>query len=189
MIHAGCVFVACIQLSRTWISGSLECVQWNASVHKLDLGLYSHPKECWGNGVRTHINSNGTNPLYHENSTQRRIEPTTLHPAGQWAQHTINELFLPQHQPTRLEDLQHHLPSVYWSRSAETSSQRLDLTDTVQCEWALKNKLLSRFYRPACICRHLLVVSSSFSAFPAISLGFTIFGEIFWECDCFLIQP
>ena len=28
-----------------------------ACVHRLDLGLYSRPKEFWGNGVRTHVNS------------------------------------------------------------------------------------------------------------------------------------
>ena len=27
------------------MSGSLESVRWNARVHRLDLGLYSHPKE------------------------------------------------------------------------------------------------------------------------------------------------
>ena len=41
------------------MSGSLESVQWNACVHRLNLGLYSHPKEFWGNGVRTHANSMG----------------------------------------------------------------------------------------------------------------------------------
>ena len=40
-------------LSRTWTAGSFECVRWNACVHRLDLGLYSHPKEILGNGVRT----------------------------------------------------------------------------------------------------------------------------------------
>ena len=35
------------------MSGSFESVQWNASVHRLDLGLYSHPKEFGGNGFRT----------------------------------------------------------------------------------------------------------------------------------------
>ena len=33
-------------------------------MHRVDLGLYSHPKEVWGNGVRTHVNSKGKNPLY-----------------------------------------------------------------------------------------------------------------------------
>ena len=26
-------------------------------MHRLDLSLYSHPKEIWRNGVRTHVNS------------------------------------------------------------------------------------------------------------------------------------
>ena len=42
------VFVAGIYPSRTWTSGSFESVRWNACVHRLDLGLYSHPKEFWG---------------------------------------------------------------------------------------------------------------------------------------------
>ena len=28
-------------------------------MHRLHLGLYFHPKEFWGNGVRTHVNSKG----------------------------------------------------------------------------------------------------------------------------------
>ena len=31
-------------------------------MHKLDLGLYFHPKEFLGNGVRTHVNSKGKIP-------------------------------------------------------------------------------------------------------------------------------
>ena len=31
------------------------CAWWNACVHRLDLRLYSHPKEFLGNGVRTHV--------------------------------------------------------------------------------------------------------------------------------------
>ena len=45
MMHARCVFVAGIHPSRTWTSGSFESVRWNACVHRLALGLYSHPKE------------------------------------------------------------------------------------------------------------------------------------------------
>ena len=33
-------------------------------MHRLDLDLYSHPKEFLGNGVRTHVNSMGKNPLH-----------------------------------------------------------------------------------------------------------------------------
>ena len=63
MVYAGCVFVAGIHPSGTWMSGSFESVRWNAWVDRLDLGLYSHPKEFWGNRVRTHANSNGPTPL------------------------------------------------------------------------------------------------------------------------------
>ena len=87
MMHAVCVFVAGIHQSRSWMSGSFESVGWNACVHRLDLILYSHPKEFWENGVRFHSNSKGKPPLP---EAQRRIELTTLHHAGQWAQHTTD---------------------------------------------------------------------------------------------------
>ena len=41
------------------MSGSSESVRWNVCVHRLDLGLYSHPKKFWWNLVRTHVNSTG----------------------------------------------------------------------------------------------------------------------------------
>ena len=41
------------------MSGSFESVRWNADVHRLDLGLYSHLKEFWVNEVRNHVNSKG----------------------------------------------------------------------------------------------------------------------------------
>ena len=34
-------------LSRMWMSGSFESVWWNTFMHRLDLGLYCHPK-VWG---------------------------------------------------------------------------------------------------------------------------------------------
>ena len=48
MVQAGSVFVAGIHLFRTWMSGSFEFVWWNVHVHRLDLNLYSHPKEFGG---------------------------------------------------------------------------------------------------------------------------------------------
>ena len=42
---------------------NFESMRWNASVHKLDLGLYSHPKEFGENGIRNHVNSKGKNLL------------------------------------------------------------------------------------------------------------------------------
>ena len=59
MVHAECVFVAGIYPSRTWTSRSFESMQWNVCVHRLDLGLYSQPKEFWGNEVRSHANFKG----------------------------------------------------------------------------------------------------------------------------------
>ena len=91
MVRAGCVFVAGIHPSRTWTSGSFESVRWNACMHRLDLGLYSHPKEFWGNGVWTHVNSKGKIPST-GNCPQRRIEPATL---WQRAQALPTELFRP----------------------------------------------------------------------------------------------
>ena len=71
-----------------------ESMQWYVCVHRLDLKVYSHPKELRGNRIRTHVNSKGKYPLYWKNP-QRRIEPSTLHQAGQRAQHTTYELFKP----------------------------------------------------------------------------------------------
>ena len=68
-------------------------MRWNACVYRVNLGLYSHPKEFWGNGIRTHVNSNGKTPSTEQNSPQRRIEPMSLHQVGQRTQHTVNELF------------------------------------------------------------------------------------------------
>ena len=62
MVNAGCAFVVSIHSSRTCMSGSFESVWWNVCVHKPDLGLYSHLKEFWGNGVKTHVNSKGKIP-------------------------------------------------------------------------------------------------------------------------------
>ena len=36
MVYDGCVFVAGIHPSRTWISGSFESVRWNVCVHRID---------------------------------------------------------------------------------------------------------------------------------------------------------
>ena len=69
----------------------------NTCVHRLHLGLYSHPKEFWKNEVRTHVISKGNIPSTgkKKNLPQRRNEPVTLHHVGQRAQRTTNELFRP----------------------------------------------------------------------------------------------
>ena len=71
-------------LSRTWLSGSFESVWWNACVHKLDLGLYSHVKEFVRNGVRNHGISKGKIPSTggsqegwtHDTASRRTVSPT-----------------------------------------------------------------------------------------------------------------
>ena len=45
------------------MSGSFESMRWNACVHRLDLDLYSCAKEFLGNGVKTHVNSEGKSLL------------------------------------------------------------------------------------------------------------------------------
>ena len=45
------------------MAGSFGSVRWNGYVHRLHLGLNSHPKEFFGNGVRTHVNSKGKIPF------------------------------------------------------------------------------------------------------------------------------
>ena len=84
MVHAGCVFVAGIRPSRTWMSGSFESVRWNACEHRLDLSLCSHLKEFGGNGVRNHVNSKGKIPFigcsekdWTHNTELRRTENLT----------------------------------------------------------------------------------------------------------------
>ena len=60
--------------------GSFESMRWNACVHRLDLGLYSHLKEFLGNGVRNHANSKGKIP---STEAERRVRPMVLHYTGQ----------------------------------------------------------------------------------------------------------
>ena len=67
----------------------------DACVHRLDLVLYSHLKEFWrwGGGGRLSPNPcylQEKSPLYCKNSSWRRVEPMTLHQAGQRAQHTTS---------------------------------------------------------------------------------------------------
>ena len=95
-MHTGCVFVAGIHSSRS--SGSFASLQWNACVHRLDLGLYSHPKEFWGNGVRTHVKSKGQNPLHREKKPLPR--------GGSNPRRCIKQDSEPNTLPTSYSDLQ-----------------------------------------------------------------------------------
>ena len=94
MVLAGCVFVAGIHPSRTWMSGPFESIRRNACVYRLHLGWYSHPKEFWGKWSQNSCFLRGKNPLYRKlrrGSNPRRCitqdgEPNTL----------PTELFLPR---------------------------------------------------------------------------------------------
>ena len=76
------------------MSWFFESVRLNTCVHRLDFGLYSHPKELLGYGVRTHVNSKGKKSPLPE--ARWRVETATLHHAGQRVQRTPTELFRPQ---------------------------------------------------------------------------------------------
>ena len=93
----GVFFVAGIHTSRTWMSGSFESVRWNVCMHRLDLGLYSHPKEFWGNGVWTHVNSKGKIPSA-ENVPRGGSNPRRC---GQRVQALPTELFRPPNKYIR----------------------------------------------------------------------------------------
>ena len=54
------------------LRGSFESIHWNACVHRLDLGLNSHPKEFLGK------QSEEKSPPPED---QRRIKPMTVHHA------------------------------------------------------------------------------------------------------------
>ena len=71
----------------------------NARVHRLDLSLYSHSTEFWVNGVRTHVNSKGKIPSTGKILPRGGWNPRRWNQAGQRAQHTTNELFLPPPSP------------------------------------------------------------------------------------------
>ena len=92
MVRAGCVFVAGIHPSRTWTSGSFESVRWNACVHRLELGLYSHPKEFLGGmEFEPMLTPREKSPLP-ENVPRGGSNPRRC---GQWAQALPTELFRP----------------------------------------------------------------------------------------------
>ena len=120
-----------------------ESVRSNACVHRLEHGLYFHSKEFWGNGFKTHVNSNEKIPSFGKKSSpQRRIEPTTMHQAGQLAQHTTNEW--------STWSLFHFFRSPQWciiQRSIIQSYSRPGLKKTKQTKWK-KWLTLFHFFRP-----------------------------------------
>ena len=81
--------VTILSVARTWMAGSFESMQWNACVHRLDISLYSHPKEIFWNGDRSHVNSKGKIPPTRGpeedqtwNATSRRTVSQTHYPTS-----------------------------------------------------------------------------------------------------------
>ena len=99
VVHAGCVFDARIHPPRTRMSGSFKPMQWNACVHRLDLALYSHPKEFWGNGVRTHVNSKGKMP-YTGGSEEDQTRDAASHKTSNPTHYRLSYSGPQQYQPT-----------------------------------------------------------------------------------------
>ena len=70
------------------MSESVDSVRWNACVHRLDLALYSHPKEFLGEmESESKLTPREKSPLL---EGQGRFQPVMLHHAGQRAQHTTD---------------------------------------------------------------------------------------------------
>ena len=67
------------------MSGTFESLQWNACVHRLDIGLYSYSKEFFENGVRTHVNSKGQIPFTSSSEEDRTHDTSSRRTV---AQHT-----------------------------------------------------------------------------------------------------
>ena len=65
-------------------------------VHKLDLGLYSHPKEFLRNRVKTHVNSKGKKTLpevQREVGTHNPASPRTVSPTHYWLSYSSPQVF------------------------------------------------------------------------------------------------
>ena len=86
-VYAGCVSVAGIGSSTTWMSGSVEPPWRNACVHRLDLHLYSYLKEFQGKESEPTLTPREISPLL---EAHRKVEPAMLHHAGQQAKHTTD---------------------------------------------------------------------------------------------------
>ena len=129
MVHAGCVFVAGIHLSRTWTSGSFESMRWNARVHRLDLRLYSHPKEYIWNGVRTHVNSREKIP------SAGKILPR----GGSNTQHCIKQYREPNTLPTSYSGRVGVLPLGYWSNK-QSIGNSFNSSSQLTVMWARTKK-------------------------------------------------
>ena len=132
------------------MSGSFESVQWNVCVHRLDYTLIR--KSFKGMKSEPLLTPMEKSPTSEKKSPQRRIEPSTLHQAGQRVQHTNNELFrlLTFHLISQIEKQYKVLPIKNCTKC------RLAQMDFVKQYGAESGKLvsasISEQFRPNFIC-------------------------------------
>ena len=98
MVRAGCVLLPAFtrpdkKTNKKTKSGPFESMRWDARVHRLDLSLYSYPKELGGGGRGGGVESEPTLTPREKSSiseAQGRVKPATLLHARQPAQHTTD---------------------------------------------------------------------------------------------------
>ena len=133
-------------------------------MHRLDLGLYSHPKKFLGNGVRSHVNSKGKS---HLPEAKGRAKPATQHQAGQQAQHTTDRAIPQPHTP-----LPHTPPSKHPS-PAETYLSKWWLYSWVGILMRRSYRAVTAFNRPLPL-SHAMYESHSLSerkSVPAVAMA------------------
>ena len=202
MVHAGCIFVANIHPSRTWMSESFESVQWNACVHRLDPSIYSHLKEFLGNGVRTHVNSKGKIPSTRiipltwgsnpRSCIKQDSKPNTL-PQAIAAPTCISKSQDSWSTAQRRWEEIHTMGGYIHYRQHLMQQKSLCLTD--RCLLFMFSTL-NWASIPLMVLWELLTLNFQLSNFfffflqrsPAISVRFTILGEIFAYVNVFWIQ-
>ena len=135
MVRVGCVFVAVIHPSRTWMSGFFESVRQNACVHKLDLGLYSHPIFVREIGSEPMSAAREKSPLQ---ETHRTVKPATPHHAGQQAQHPSDWASTASKIDKDLFHFQGSLDNVLFHRTGSV--------DAVLRSWSFLQRLFFFFF-------------------------------------------
>ena len=106
MVHAGCVSNSGIHPYRLRHEYQDLLSPWDGlHVCTDQTSVYTLIRKNFREWSQNPCKLQEKNPLFRKNSPQRRIEPMTLHQAGQRAQHTTNKLSRPPFcltRPTRL---------------------------------------------------------------------------------------
>ena len=173
MVHAGCVFVAGIHSSRTsmnvrifWVNG-MECMRARTRPQF----ILSSEEVFWGMESEPTLTAREKSPVcvYQKNSPQRRIEPMTLHQAGQRARHTTYTMGTAVHGSNQLSHLHTCLVilKTHEHKRAHQCGKTVindHQTDTYQYHWFdLSKSELEQVYRR--YADKLFLMSHNFNAF------------------------